>query len=289
MNAPLKHGILFSALVHVCVLVLVYFGAPMISREAAEMMKPIPVEIVPITEVTTVLAPKIEEPPEENPEEDQPEKPVPPESKPEERIEPTSVDEAPPQPEEAVEQKAELIPAPPKVKPVVKPTPAPKNKPVPPKMKLVKDSKKPNKEQKKPDAFASLLKNLQQNVGKPVSARKDGAATNPIGGQISDVLSVSEMDALRQQISQCWNLQVGARDITSLVINVRLSVSSDRKVLKAQIVGSGNGTAGYRAAAESALRAVRDPRCSPLKLPPNKYEKWKEFTLRFSPKDFAGL
>jgi hypothetical protein len=41
----------------------------------------------------------------------------------------------------------------------------------------------------------------------------------------------------------------------------------------------------YRAAAESALRAVLNPQCSPLKLPPDKYEQWKILELTFNPKD----
>ena len=44
----------------------------------------------------------------------------------------------------------------------------------------------------------------------------------------------------------------------------------------------------YRAAAESALRAVQNTRCSPLKLPVDKYERWKEMTLRFDPSQMVG-
>ena len=41
----------------------------------------------------------------------------------------------------------------------------------------------------------------------------------------------------------------------------------------------------FRAAAESALRAVLNPRCNPLKLPPDKYQQWQTMTLNFDPKD----
>jgi hypothetical protein len=41
----------------------------------------------------------------------------------------------------------------------------------------------------------------------------------------------------------------------------------------------------FRAAADSAVRAVKNPRCSPLKFPPQKYDQWKNFTLNFNPKD----
>jgi hypothetical protein len=37
--------------------------------------------------------------------------------------------------------------------------------------------------------------------------------------------------------------------------------------------------------AESALRALRNPRCSPLALPPEKYQQWQEMIFNFNPKD----
>ena len=41
----------------------------------------------------------------------------------------------------------------------------------------------------------------------------------------------------------------------------------------------------FRAAADSAVRAVKNPQCTPLKLPLDKYEQWKTMTLSFNPKD----
>jgi hypothetical protein len=41
----------------------------------------------------------------------------------------------------------------------------------------------------------------------------------------------------------------------------------------------------FNIAAESARRAVLDPRCNPLPLPKDKYDKWKSMTMSFNPKD----
>jgi len=35
--------------------------------------------------------------------------------------------------------------------------------------------------------------------------------------------------------------------------------------------------------AESALRAVLNPRCQPFKLPPDRYEAWQVMELNFDP------
>ena len=44
----------------------------------------------------------------------------------------------------------------------------------------------------------------------------------------------------------------------------------------------------FQAAAESARRALLNPRCRALKLPPDKFNKWQTFTITFDPKDVAG-
>ena len=55
----------------------------------------------------------------------------------------------------------------------------------------------------------------------------------------------------------------------------------------AMIVDTGRYAADafFRAAADSAKRAVLNPQCSPLHVPPDKYEAWHNLDLFFNPKD----
>jgi hypothetical protein len=41
----------------------------------------------------------------------------------------------------------------------------------------------------------------------------------------------------------------------------------------------------YRAAADSARRALTNPRCNKLPLPPDQYVNWQTATFTFDPKD----
>jgi len=43
----------------------------------------------------------------------------------------------------------------------------------------------------------------------------------------------------------------------------------------------------FQAAADSARRALFNPTCQPLKLPPQKYDQWQIFTITFDPKDLS--
>ena len=98
---------------------------------------------------------------------------------------------------------------------------------------------------------------------------------------------MSERDAVRREIEKCWNVPAGALDAENLVVEIRLQLNADGTVMTAKIV---EGTRAahekfFRAAAESALRAVLNPECSPLPLPAKKYQEWKNMVLSFNPRD----
>ena len=103
-------------------------------------------------------------------------------------------------------------------------------------------------------------------------------------------LTISELDAIRRQIEGCWNIPAEARDAENLIVDISVVMNPDRTVQRAEIVERWRLTSDpfFRAAAESALRAVLHPRCSPLRLPPQKYQQWKTFTLSFNPKELIG-
>ena len=99
-------------------------------------------------------------------------------------------------------------------------------------------------------------------------------------------LTASEIDVVRQQLSRCWNIPAGARDAKDLVVTIRGAIAPDGRVLQATIVDQSRlGDPFFRAAAESARRAFFHPLCTPLHLPPEKYESWKTFEIALSPKD----
>ena len=100
-------------------------------------------------------------------------------------------------------------------------------------------------------------------------------------------MSISEVDAIRQQIKRCWNVPAGAKDAQDLVIEVALVMNPDATVRDARVIDAARMRSDpfYRAAAESARRAVLNPKCNPLKLPSEKYREWQQITLTFNPKD----
>ena len=186
--------------------------------------------------------------------------------------------------------KAEKLPKPKPKKAAQKPRPRPKAKPKPPKPKL---------------DFASVLKTVDKLERKPPQPqkRKPKEAKKPVSPmqQVAEALkrkkpaprldlarrgiTVGDVDAIRRQIEPCWNLPAGARDAHKMVVEIKATVGPDGRVRTAEIVDRARTTNDrfFRSMAESAVRAMLNPRCQPLKLSAEKYHQWRNMTLTFYP------
>ena len=98
-------------------------------------------------------------------------------------------------------------------------------------------------------------------------------------------MMVNEIEAVRQQLAQCWNIAASARRADALSVEIEMVMNPDATVREARVVDGArmNSDPYFRAAAESAMRALVHPDCIPLKLPLKKYDVWKNFTFNFDP------
>ena len=92
--------------------------------------------------------------------------------------------------------------------------------------------------------------------------------------------TATEIDILRNHVRQCWNAPYAANELNKIV-NLKIFTNPDGSVVNVQIIDVAfyKKDPIYRAAADSARRAVKD--CSPLPLPKNKYDLFKIFTFNF--------
>ncbi|MGH7117128.1 MAG: hypothetical protein ACREE9_21855, partial [Stellaceae bacterium] len=182
-------------------------------------------------------------------------------------------------------------PPPPPAKPVEK-VATPQPTPEPPRQTAREEARTEAKKYN-PGQFNALLRNLaaRDTPPSPDQPTQDtqvaaGAASSQPQAPLGSQLSASEIDMIREQISRCWNIPAGARDAKDLVVEIRVAVDPDGMVQQAAIVDRGRlADPFFRAAAESARRAFFNPQCRPLRLPPDKYQIWKDMIVDFSPKD----
>jgi hypothetical protein len=220
----------------------------------------------------------------------EPPKPLPPKPEP---PKPPPTPTPPPPPPPPLPPPPPPEPKPPEPKPP-EPKPEPP-KPPPPKPEVKPPAPKPPPK-KDDDNFDALLKNLTKrpladnappDKSKPSPPQPQAASSQPIA-PLGPQLSTSEIDLVKQQIEACWNVPAGARDAQNLRPQFRVHMNQDGTVRSAELLNSDQlSDPFFQAAADSAKRALLNPTCQPLKLPPEKFEQWQTFTITFDPKDIT--
>ena len=290
-------GALFSAGLHLLVILITIFGLPLFSNEWEPPAEALPVELATVADMTNIpVRPEVKKPepeaekPKSNPEPPKPTPPPPPPPAPEPEPLP---EDAVPLPKEKVEEKPEPKPeAPPErvvkldgPRPKVKPKPQPVEQPEE-KLDLNKLSALLNKELKDPSP------KTEDVAETPEETQQDLPPTQATRPTTSAQMTLSEIDSIRAQIEQCWIVPAGARYAEELIVRVRIFLRPDGGLAQPpQVVDSLRmrtpGEEAYRTAAESAVRAIM--KCEPFQnLPVEKYDRWQEIELNFDPRSMLG-
>jgi outer membrane biosynthesis protein TonB len=202
-----------------------------------------------------------------------------PKTPPKEEVQPpTPVPTPAPQP---APQEAAEAPPPPEVEtsePVLK-------KPPPP----VEQKPKPQQQEKK-DKFdinniMALLDKRAPAAASAPNAKVGQRTIKGIGAQ--NAMTMDLVDALRNQIAQCWSPPVGAPHPEQLIVSFEMFLNPDGSVAQPpQLLDSSSTDPFGRAAAEAARRAIYT--CAPYKLPAERYAQWRDITLKFDPRLMVG-
>ncbi|MGA0315131.1 MAG: hypothetical protein ACO3N9_07025, partial [Alphaproteobacteria bacterium] len=189
--------------------------------------------------------------------------------------------------------------------------PAPKRKPI----RKSKPEKKPQKsntaafksllkdlkaEKKKDDQtkFTKILKGLETEKRqlKETNETKREIRTNSL--QEKPISSLDRQKKISQlivkiqnQLSRCWNIPTGAKNLERLKVEVRIMLNPDgslRSPAKIADPSTKGKHSAYQVLAESAVRALNDPDCMPLKLPLEEYQVWKDIAFNFDARAALG-
>ena len=280
----MERAVIISAILHVLVVAVAYFGLPVLfDPPKVETSPPMVVEIVKPEQMQQKPAPKPVA---------QPEPVVPPP--------PPSADATLPPPPPVVMPEPAPEPPPPKVKTKPKPKPKPtvvkKAKPKKP-AKVARVAPKPKRKPSPPDEFRKLLKDLtKRKKPTPKVAKKTPQIVKPQPTLTQSTYSRRQAETelskkVRQQVVPCWNIPGGAKDAQKMKIGVRIRLKRDGSLLGApRVIDTKRfrSDQSFRAVADSAVRALLNPRCSPLQLPYGQYEIWKDITFNFDPSEALG-
>ena len=299
----MRRGATFSSLLHLVILLLVYFGMPSLFGPDEPVDRIIPVTVYPVREETVLPPPQApvdeaEAEPEPAPEPEPEKEPIPPAPDVADDVHEPAPVKTPAKPEPAPRVAEVVAPPPPPAvpEPSLLPPPPPPKPPKPVTLAKVKPTPKPEPvlEEKPapPDPLASLLKSVIESARKAIKLEQKQAEAKPAEAPpvtstesrlFDEPLSASVSDAIRRQVEDNWNVPAGAAGADVLAVEIRIRLAPDGEVRTAEIVDKSRlSDTFYRAMAESAQRAVFQ--ASPLRdLPPEKYEQWREITFTFKP------
>ena len=257
-----KNYLLQSLGFHLLIIILIYYGLPNFFRYRAEFLPPLPVEIINISNKTA--APKINFKKSPDTEKNKTNYAN------QENIKYNKQTVVPDDSREIIQDTKEVKEI--KKKKIVK----------------LKELKK------KPNQLQSVLKSIEQ-VRRDFSDKKKNTEKTESEDKVTPTklginLSISEIDAIRRHFEKCWNIPSGAREAGNLATEIKVRFNKKGNVLDARIVNVSRMKRDryFRTAAESALRAVLNPRCQNAPLPEKKFDKWKNLTLNFDPKSIIG-
>lgn len=292
----MRRSLIWSIVLHLLVLVLAVVGLPRLWDSEVPPNTPVIVEVVKIDKKT-----KAEDTPKPKPRKKEAVKTPPPPEPPRTR---RVAAPPPPEPKMAAPE-AEKVPVikpekKPKKKAKAKPKPKPKAEPATPPRQIARARPRRRPPPSKEDFVQSVLRDVapeersdpskektKKQMMRPEPERKK---TRVMRAPLDAQPTMTEIDAIRRQIEACWSIPAGARSAENLVVAIRVWVNPDGKVARAEILDRARmgGDPFFRTAAESAMRAVLNPRCSPLRFPPKKYDQFKEMVLNFNPREAAG-
>jgi hypothetical protein len=286
----MRDGAALSGIFHAVVIGVLVVGLP-------SPMDPPTQTVIPIEMILLEEEPEPEPEPEQMAEEVAPE-PEPPKQEAKAVPEPVAPEPEPEPPAEEAEAEPEPEPEP-VPPPEAKPEPEPEKlaKPLPPKprrrpkIKVAMPDKNKKHEQPKPDQLTSILRNVEKLRDQP-NRRREPMAKAQIRGAATLSASALEQNAMvrsiQEQLRNCWRIDPGARGAEDIVIEIKVLLNQDGSVHTVEIVDVVRMIQDgfFRSAAENAKRAIS--RCSPFRLPPRKYNVWRQLTLRFDPREMFG-
>ena len=147
---------------------------------------------------------------------------------------------------------------------------------------LLKDLAKRKKELERQQMALAETK----NAAAPVTTKRNTLSA------VSQQMQANRLTAMvKAQVAPCWAIPGGVKDAHKITVAVQIRLNTDGTLRGAPRVVDASrmqSDRSFRVIAESAVRALLNPRCRPLKLPYDQYNVWKDITFNFDPGEALG-
>ena len=145
------------------------------------------------------------------------------------------------------------------------------------------------------EAMATVLKDLRNkqtsknSEGEEVLKKEKNIIINEEKSTKKEAqLSISEVDLLVQQLNSCWISTAGAKIEKGKFIKISAKYKKNKTIYQNSLRIVDTNIPDGDPMIDSAWRTLLYPECSPLKLPEDKYDVWKNLTITFDYKMMKG-
>ncbi len=206
---------------------------------------------------------------------------------PNQSVRPESRPPAPPTPPTPAQPAAPAQPQKPpadKAVAAAKPDTKPKTTPKTPEKKTAATPPKPDTVAKSATdaAVAAAMAALNPPGG---SGKTPNAGSQPASRGLGGGLTQAEKDGLRLAVQKCWIVDVGSQ-AANVTVTVGTQLSPDGRVVPGSIKlisAKGGDSTAIQVAFDAARRAILRCGANGYKLPPQKYDQWRDIEMVFNP------
>ena len=141
----------------------------------------------------------------------------------------------------------------------------------------------------KDDVFDKMIDSIEKDVEKKQEKEdflKDvGIEEKDFDSDEKYELSAENVEIMNKQFSQCWFATVGFLSSETEYINLKLHMNINGSIDKIEINESDEKVQDekFKVLLNQVTRALKNPKCSIIKLPKNEYYKWKIIYMKFKP------
>jgi outer membrane biosynthesis protein TonB len=132
---------------------------------------------------------------------------------------------------------------------------------------------------------AQAQKEPPKALPNPQRGGKPNGGGNPKGSD-TNLLTPDQRAAIGNEVRRCWTYDAGAKGVNQMRVLLDVTTDADGMARIAKVAPEDQGALNdpvFRAFAERAVRAVLDPVCSKLPLPPDMLGQTRQWKFRFSP------
>ncbi len=184
-------------------------------------------------------------------------------------------------------------PEPKKLEAVAKAIPVPRRKPkIPKAFKVAQKTPKKKKPKLDLNKLSALLNKIDEKRTAP--ARQVDEIGTPILGKTNNPdgkdkkLTGNEIEWLISRIGECWSPPIGMKESGAVIPRIQFQMDIKGNVIGTPKVTNGSSNPLFEVAARSAINAIFG--CAPYsKMPPKKFEKWRNIAVNFDPRLMLGI